>query len=88
MKGIVEILLERYQTGPDRKLFHFVDYSSEEKTVAEVTVGMVFENAKAIAGELRERGAKKGDRVVIFSMQDAGTLYAVYPTIRHAIYDV
>ena len=49
MKGIVEILLERYQTGPDRKLFHFVDYSSEEKTVAEVTVGMVFENAKAIA---------------------------------------
>lgn len=78
MKGIVEILLERYQTGPDRKLFHFVDYSSEEKTVAEVTVGMVFENAKAIAGELRERGAKKGDRVVIFSMQDAGTLYAVY----------
>ena len=46
MKGIVEILLERYQTGPDRKLFHFVDYSSEEKTVAEVTVGMVFENTK------------------------------------------
>ncbi|NLA15644.1 MAG: AMP-binding protein [Bacteroidales bacterium] len=78
MKGIIEILLERNQTSPNNKLFHFVDYSTEEKTVTEVTAGMVFENAKAIAAELQEKGAKKGDRVVIFSMQDAGTLYAVY----------
>ncbi len=78
MKGIVDILLERTKDCPDRKIFNFLDYSSEEGTVTEVTVDMVFRNAKAIAGELLDRGAKKGDRVVILSLQDPGTLYAVY----------
>lgn len=59
MKGIVDILLERTKDCPDRKIFNFLDYSSEEGTVTEVTVDMVFRNAKAIAGELLDRGAKR-----------------------------
>jgi len=33
MKGIVDILLERTKDCPDRKIFNFLDYSSEEGTV-------------------------------------------------------
>ncbi len=81
MKGIIDILLERTKDCPDRKIFNFLDFSGEERTVTEITIDMVFRNAKAIAGELLDRGAKKGDRVVILSLQDPGTLYAVYGAI-------
>ena len=81
MKGIIDILLERTKDCPDRKIFNFLDFSTEERTVTEVTIDMVFRNAKAIAWKLLDRGAKKGDRVVILSLQDPGTLYAVYGAI-------
>lgn len=78
MTSIIDILLERAQENPHGKILNFLDYSTEEATVTEVTMQMVLKNALAIAQALRKKGAKKGDRVVIFSLQDPGTIYAVY----------
>ena len=78
MKGIIDILRERVKDYPDRKIYNFLDYSSDQPTGHEITTKMLFDNAKALAGELLAKGAKKGDRVVILSLQDPGTLYAVY----------
>jgi len=50
MKGIIDILLERTKDCPDRKIFNFLDFSTEERTVTEVTIDMVFRNAKAMPG--------------------------------------
>lgn len=78
MKGIIDILKERVTESPDRVIYNFLDYSTEQPTSHEITTKMLFDNAKALAGELLAKGAKKGDRVVILSLQDPGTLYAVY----------
>lgn len=78
MKGIIDILNERVTGSPDRVIYNFLDYSTEQPTGHEITTKMLFDNAKALAGELLAKGAKKGDRVVILSLQDPGTLYAVY----------
>lgn len=78
MKGIIDILRERVKDYPDRVIYNFLDYSTEQPTGHEITTKMLFDNAKALAGELLAKGAKKGDRVVILSLQDPGTLYAVY----------
>jgi len=78
MKGIIDILRERVKDYPDRKIYNFLDYSSDQPADHEITTKMLFDNAKALAGELLAKGAKKGDRVVILSLQDPGTLYAVY----------
>ncbi len=78
MKGIIDILKERVTESPDRVIYNFLDYSTEQPTGHEITTKMLFDNAKALAGELLAKGAKKGDRVVILSLQDPGTLYAVY----------
>ncbi|HPQ56971.1 MAG TPA: AMP-binding protein, partial [Bacteroidales bacterium] len=78
MKGIIDILKERVTESPDRVIYNFLDYSTEQPTGHEITTKMLFDNAKALAGELLAKGAKKGDRVVILSLQDPGTVYAVY----------
>ena len=78
MKGIIDILKERVTESPDRVIYNFLDYSTKQPTGHEITTKMLFDNAKALAGELLAKGAKKGDRVVILSLQDPGTLYAVY----------
>ena len=78
MKGIIDILKERVTESPDRVIYNFLDYSTEQPTGHKITTKMLFDNAKALAGELLAKGAKKGDRVVILSLQDPGTLYAVY----------
>ena len=78
MKGIIDILKERVTESPDRVIYNFLDYSTHLPTGQKITTKMLFDNAKDIAGELLAKGAKKGDRVVILSLQDPGTLYAVY----------
>ena len=78
MKGIIDILKDRVTGSPDRIIYNFLDYSTDQPTGHEITLKMLFDNAKAVAGELMEKGARKGDRVVILSLQDPGTLYAVY----------
>ena len=78
MKGIIDILKERVTESPDRVIYNFLDYSTQQPTGHEITTKMLFDNAKALAGELLAKGAKKGDRVVILSLQDPGTVYAVY----------
>lgn len=86
MKGIIDILKDRVTESPDRIIYNFLDYSAGQSTPQpadrpagqEITLKMIFDNAKALAAELLAKGAKRGDRVVILSMQDPGTLYAVY----------
>ena len=78
MKGIIDTLKDRVRESPDRIIYNFLDYSAHQPTGHQITIKMLFENAKALAAELLDRGAKKGDRVVILSLQDPGTVYAVY----------
>jgi len=78
MKGIIDILKDRVKETPDRIMYNFLDYSTDSPTGQEITLKMLFDNARALAAELVDRGAKKGDRVVILSLQDPGTVYAVY----------
>lgn len=81
MKSIVDILLERVKENPHGKILNFLDYSTDKAAVTEVTLQTVLKNALAITRALQEKGARKGDRVVIFSLQDPGTIYAVYGAI-------
>jgi thioester reductase-like protein len=78
MKGIIDILKDRVKESPDRTIYNFLDYAADQPTGHEISLKMLFDNAKALAAELLDKGAKKGDRVVIFSLQDPGTLYAVF----------
>ena len=78
MKGIIDTLKDRVRESPDRIIYNFLDYSTHQPTGHQITIIMLYENAKALAAELLDRGAKKGDRVVILSLQDPGTVYAVF----------
>ena len=78
MQGLLEKLRSDAENMPDRVVYDFLDCSVEPFLHDRVTVGELYERACDIAAELRRRGAKPGDRAVIFSMQDKGTVFAVY----------
>lgn len=77
-KNLIDILQHRAKTQPERIIYRFLTYHGEECTIVEHTVLEVYQKALAVAQALRSKGLKKGDRAVIFSMQDFGTVYAVY----------
>lgn len=78
MDGILELLQQRVLKEPERILYNFLDCGREPFGEHPVTIREVWEQAMAIAAELKAKGAKKGDRAVILSMQDEGTVYAVW----------
>lgn len=77
---LIDTLIEKAETCPDQLLFRFVEYDDEtEKWLLEDhTIGQLFYKALEMANMLRKKGLNPGDRAVIFSMQDFGTVYAVY----------
>lgn len=78
----MESILHKFQRDaardPGRKLYDFLDCAAQPFGQDVVTVGTAWRKAADMAAELRAKGAKKGDRAIILSMQDAGTVYAVW----------
>ena len=78
MDGILEKFCEEAARQPDRKLYNFLDCSIEPFAEHHVTSREAWQRAGSIAAELLAKGAKKGDRAIILSLQDEGTVYAVW----------
>lgn len=78
MDGILEKFCEEAAHQPDRKLYNFLDCSIEPFAEHLVTSREAWQRASSIAAELLAKGAKKGDRAIILSLQDEGTVYAVW----------
>lgn len=78
MEGILEVLHQRVLVEPERVIYNFLDCEMQPFKENKVTVKELWERSTAIAAELKDKGAKKGDRAIILSMQDEGTVYAVW----------
>ncbi len=79
-KTVVDYLAENARENPEHVLLTFIDYDEITKrwVLADHTVSETYHKALEIAYMLRRRHVHRGDRAVIFSMQDYGTMYAVY----------
>ncbi|MCD7981752.1 MAG: thioester reductase domain-containing protein [Clostridiales bacterium] len=77
---LIDSLKKKAADTPDRLFFHFVDYddNAQKWLVEGHSYLETYHRALDIAGMLRKRGLQPGDRAVIFSMQDFGTVCAVY----------
>lgn len=77
---LIDYLKDKAAVAPDHRVFHFVDYDDEAQAWIQErhTFQEAWNKALEIAYMLRKKGLRPGDRAVIFSMQDFGTMYAVY----------
>ena len=82
MDGILEKMAREAADFPQRKLYNFLDCSQEPFGEHMVTTGQVWQRAGEIAAKLLAKGAQKGDRAVILSLQDEGTVYAIWACMR------
>lgn len=78
MDGILEIFRRRAFAAPEQQVYNFLDCGTTPFTEKVVTIREAWKRSMAIAAELKAKGAKKGDCAIILSMQDAGTVYAVW----------
>ena len=78
MQGILEKLQADAAQMPNRPVYDFLDCAQTPFAHDRVTMGQLYRRAMDLAAELRRRGAKPGDRAIILSLQDAGTVYAVW----------
>ncbi len=78
--SLIDFLRKKAADTPDRSFFHFVDYDdgAQKWMIEKHTYLDAYHKSLDIAGMLRKRGLRPGDRAVIFSMQDFGTMCAVY----------
>ena len=77
-KNLVDILIERNKTQPERIIYKFLDFKGEECDIQSHTIRELYVKSLEMCHALKSKGLKKGDRAVIFSMQDWGTIYAVF----------
>ena len=75
MQGILEKLQADAAQMPNRPVYDFLDCAQTPFSHDRVTMGQLYRRAMDLAAELRRRGAKPGDRAIILSLQDAGTVY-------------
>ncbi|SDB09866.1 non-ribosomal peptide synthetase [Eubacterium oxidoreducens] len=75
--NIIKLLEKHAQEDPDLVIYRFVDYRDDEFHFQDCTNRLIFRKSLEMAYELKRKGLKKGDRAVIFSMQDFGTVYAI-----------
>lgn len=78
MQGMLEKLRRDALNMPERVVYDFLDCQSEPYAHNAVTMAQLYHRAMNMAAELKRRGAQKGDRAIIFSLQDAGTVYAIF----------
>jgi acyl-CoA synthetase (AMP-forming)/AMP-acid ligase II len=77
MESVLEYLYMGVKRNPDRCVFNFLDCSREPFGVQQISVKQLYDKSRDMAATLKKKGAKKDDRAIIFSMQDAGTVYAI-----------
>ncbi len=77
---LIHMLQEKVQTSSDQVLFSFADFDEEigKWILKNHTIGELYHKALETAHTLRRKGVRPGDRALIFSMQDFGTVAAVY----------
>ncbi|MCC8028621.1 MAG: thioester reductase domain-containing protein [Lachnospiraceae bacterium] len=77
---LIDYLKDKAADASDRAVFRFVDYDDNTQTWLQEkhTFSEAWHRALEVAYMLRKKGLRPGDRAVIFSMQDFGTMYAVY----------
>ncbi|MCD8299971.1 MAG: thioester reductase domain-containing protein [Clostridiales bacterium] len=80
IKTVTDYLRDQALAVPDHILYRFVDYNDEaQKWVLENhTVSETYYKSLEVAYMLRKKGVRPGERAVILSMQDHGTVCAVY----------
>ena len=78
MEGILEKFRREAAENPGRPLYNFLDCQQEPFGQSPFTTAEAWEKAAAMAAELQSKGAQKGDRAIILSLQDAGTVWAVW----------
>jgi len=71
--------------NPDRCIFNFLDCGKEPFGMQRVSMRQLYECSCDMAATLKAKGAKKGDRAIIFSMQDAGTIYAIFGCMMEGV---
>lgn len=77
----MDILTKFYSdatSNPDRPLYNFLNCETVPFQEAPVTIGQAWQRVCNTAAFLQAQGARRGDRAIILSMQDAGTVYAVW----------
>ncbi len=77
MESILDYVYTGAKNNPDRCVFNFLDCSKEPFGMQEVSMKQLYDKSCDMAATLKKKGAKKGDRAIVFSMQDAGTIYAI-----------
>ncbi|MDR1992962.1 MAG: thioester reductase domain-containing protein [Nitrososphaerota archaeon] len=85
MESILEYLHLGVKTNPDRCVFNFLDCSKEPFAMHPISMRQLYDKSCDMATTLKQKGAKKGDRAIIFSMQDAGTIYAILGCIIEGV---
>ncbi len=78
MISCLDKFAEDARRDPDRQLYDFLDCEKEPYGHQILTNMDTWKWANAVASELKEKGAKHGDRAIIICMQDAGTVCAVW----------
>ncbi|MCL2643088.1 MAG: thioester reductase domain-containing protein [Candidatus Bathyarchaeota archaeon] len=77
MESVLEYLYRGVESNPERCVFNFLDCSKEPFGMQPVSMRQLYDKSRDMAATLKKKGAKKGDRAIIFSMQDGGTVYAI-----------
>jgi thioester reductase-like protein len=85
MDSILEYLHRGVKDTPERCVFSFLDCSKEPFGMQQISMRQLYEKSRDVAETLKRKGVKKGDRAIIFSMQDAGTIYAIFGCMMEGV---
>ncbi|MCL2134331.1 MAG: thioester reductase domain-containing protein [Candidatus Bathyarchaeota archaeon] len=85
MESILDYLYMGIKSNPERCVYNFLDCSKDPLGTQQISVKQLYQKSRDIALTLRNKGAKNGDRAIIFSMQDAGTIYAIFGCMMEGI---
>lgn len=75
--SFIDILTDRVNQSPERIIYRFMDYKNHKWEMQNITLREVYQKSLETAHMLRRKGIHPGDRAVIFSMQDFGTIYSI-----------
>ena len=76
-QSFTEAYIKHVKEEPDHIIFRFLEYKNGWQA-QDITVRHLFKKSLEMAYALKKNRIHKGDRVVIFSMQDYPTIYAIY----------
>ena len=75
--SLIDVLEKRVAENPDHILYRFLDYRNGNWRMQNITLQALYQKSLETAYMLRKKGLTPGDRAVIFSMQDFGTIYSI-----------